>query len=247
MNEKLQQTINENLFKLNIPFIEDSYNEQIAHHLDELANLYGFTSLKQYVDLRLVEGLTAEIGVLIQYKDLENNNGVYVFCINTDQSISLMSIIPSTIDKSPQILSISGNIQNAITGMDLPILTCFDKVEIAGYVIVNTVIKPLMQALNIRKEQEKDFIMMYLPNFLATVAKQYLGDKSLRQEEVEMIPFQIKKILDIKENDKLDASRENGVSKNAEEKLKEKIEQEGVEENDSQSNQEESQEQSEKA
>lgn len=163
--------------------------------IDQAAEMYGMKTYGKYVDLSGIEELRALEGTVVTHEAEYSNNGVYVFCIQEDQSVGMFVVIPSTISKAPMIRQSTGDLTSLITGADLPLLTTFDKVEITGFVIANTVIKPLMESLNVPKSKRKDFERLYLPRFMSNVARQYLGSDELKEEIVEMEPQLVKQMV----------------------------------------------------
>ena len=183
--------VKENLTEARLPIIEGYTSSPLV----QLADAHGLQSEGTYVDLEGVEGLNAKYGLIVTYKQAESNNGVYVFCVQEDSSVGMFVLIPSTISKSPMINRVTGDITSVLTGLDLPLLTTFDKTEIVGFVIVNTIIEPLMDTLSIPHEQRQSFIHTYLPRFMANVTRQYVGDPELREEVIEMEPTFVKQML----------------------------------------------------
>lgn len=172
--------------------IDESFSSDA---LSELANIYGFISHNKFVNLSAIDGIDTEWGLIVTYQEEFSNNGVYIFCVQHDTSIGLFVITPSTISKAPMISEVTGNFVTAMTGVDTPPLTTFDKTEIYGTLIVDTMIKPLMDALNIPPEKRDNFVNLYLPRFLSNVARQYLGDETLKEEVVEMEPQMVKQMV----------------------------------------------------
>lgn len=163
--------------------------------IDQAAKLYGMKTHGKYVDLSGIEELKVLEGTVVTHEAEHSNNGVYVFGIQEDQSIGMFVLIPSTISKAPMIRQATGDITSLITGADLPLLTTFDKVELAGFVISNTIIKPMMDSLNIPGSKRKDFERLYLPRFMSNVARQFLGSEELKEEIIEMEPQLVKQMI----------------------------------------------------
>lgn len=182
------------LKEMGIPSL-DGENSTTLPLIDQAAEMYGMKTYGKYVDLSAVEDLQALEGTVVTHEAEYSNNGVYVFCIQEDQSVGMFVLIPSTISKAPMIRQATGDLTSLISGADLPLLTTFDKVEITGFVIANTVIKPLMDSLNIPKAKRKDFERIFLPRFMSNVARQYLGSDELKEEIVEMEPQLVKQMV----------------------------------------------------
>ena len=127
------------------------------------------------VNLTTLETVDADIGVVVTHKDEANNDGTYVFCVLKNNTLGLITIVPSTISKSVMVRRVSGDVTNAIQGIDMPPLTTYDMVEVVGQVIANTVMKMVMSSCNIPKDKEWEFVRVYMPKFLSNVAMQYVG------------------------------------------------------------------------
>lgn len=163
--------------------------------MEAITTAYGLKSHNIYLDMSQAEGINATVGVIVTYLDSFSNNGVYVFCVQQDGSVGLFVVEPSTIAKGPMISRITGEITDAITGVDMPPLTTFDKVEIVGNVIANTIINPLMDTLNIPESDRETFISIYLPRFMSNATLQYLGSSEIVEESVEIEPTLVKQML----------------------------------------------------
>lgn len=189
-----QAAVNEVLEERNIPYIngEDSQTLSIV---DELAKYYGLETYGKYVDLTGIEDLSAIEGTIVTYKDNNSNNGIYVFCVQEDKSVGMFVILPSTVSTGPMIRKATGDITSLITGAELPLLTTFDKVELTGFVLSNVIIKPMMESLNIPEGKEREFETIYLPRFMANVARQFLGSEDLKEETIEMEPQMVKAMI----------------------------------------------------
>lgn len=182
--------------EMELPVLDSSEVGQTPELMRPIVeDVYQFVMSDIFVDLRGVEDLNAVSGVVVTYKNQEGNNGVYIFTIQHDSSISLMVVIPSTVSTGPMVRRVSGDIADAITGLDLPILSMFDKVEVAGHVVADTIITPMMDMLNIPHNKRAQFVMIYLPRFMANVAQQYIGSSELKEEVVEMEPHMVKEML----------------------------------------------------
>lgn len=189
-----EKEVMKKLEEMNIPLIKGEGSHTLTL-IDELAKYYGLETYGKYVDLSHLEDLTAVEGTIVSYKDNESNNGIYAFCVQEDKSIGMFVIIPSTISTAPMIRQVTGDVTSLITGADLPLLTTFDKVEIAGFVISNVIIKPMIESLNIPEGKEHEFEAIYLPRFMSNVARQFLGSEELKEETVEMEPQMVKAMI----------------------------------------------------
>lgn len=191
-----KQEVFDRLKEMGLPVLSSDELGQTPALMRSIAeDVYQFDMSDIFVDLQEVENLDAINGVVVTYKNQESNDGVYIFTIQQDSSISLMVVIPSTVSTGPMVRRVSGDIAGAITGLDLPILSVFDKVEIAGHVVADTIITPMMDMLNIPQNKRAQFVMIYLPRFMANVAQQYIGSSELKEEIVEMEPHMVKEML----------------------------------------------------
>lgn len=193
MNE---QEILTRLEEMELPVLDKETLGNTPELMRSLAEgVYEFNMSDIFVDLQSVKDLEAQHGVVVMYRNTEHNNGVYIFTVQENASISLMVVFPSTISTGPMIRRVSGDIVSAVTGVDTPLLTVFDKTEITGHVIVETVISPLMDMLNIPRDKREKFITLYLPRFMANVAQQYIGSSTLREETVEIEPNMVREMV----------------------------------------------------
>lgn len=204
-----RQEVLKRLREMGLPVLDNSELGRTPELMRTIAEgVYNFVMSDIFVDLQSIDGLDAVNGVVVTYQNQENNDGVYIFTVQNDSSISLMVVIPNSISTGPMIRRASGDIVSAITGLDLPMLSVFDKVEVTGQVIADTIITPMMDMLNIPQNKRVQFVTIYLPRFMANVAQQYIGSSTLKEEVVEMEPYMVKEMLfeetPKKENDKGD-------------------------------------------
>ena len=186
-----------NLEEMGLPYQERPAEPKLANFIRQC----GYEAHPMIVLTEGLETINADIGVLVTNLDEASNNGVYIFCVLKDNTLGLVTVIPSTISKAPMVRKLVGDITNAVTGIVMPPLTPFDMVEITGQVIQNTVMKNIMGACNIPKGMEASFLCMYLPKFLANVALYHTGaaDKDgkplVNEEIVDMEPSHIRQML----------------------------------------------------
>lgn len=189
--------IKENLDKINVPYQKREAEACLSGFITQC----GYHAQPMVVKLSDLDTVDADIGVIVTHENPDVNNGVYIFCVLQNQALGLITVIPSTISKSPVIRRVTGDVTNAVTGVVMPMLTTFDMIEITGQVIANTVMKSLITAFNIPKEKEHAFICLYLPKFLANVAMYYTGasDKNgnpmVMEEIADMEPAQIRQMV----------------------------------------------------
>lgn len=190
------EIVKENLKTMGVSYQERPCEETLHNFIKQC----GYETHPMIVDLTNLSTVDADLGVVVSHENPETNDGVYVFCVLKNHTLGLITVIPNTISKGPMIRQVAGDITTAITGVVTPPLTAFDMIEVTGQVIANTVMKNLMTAFNIPKEQESKFICMYLPKFLANVALHYTGaakdGKPIVNEEIaDMEPTQIRQMI----------------------------------------------------
>lgn len=185
MSMKLDwDTVKSNLTEMNVSFAECEPNESLAGFIAQC----GYVAHPMIVNLHNLETVDSDMGVIVTSANETVNDGVYIFSVLNDNSLALITIIPSTIAKGPMIRKLSGDYTDAIMSVVTEPLTTFDLIEITGQVLSNTVMKQVMRAFNIPKEKEHSFVSVYMPKFLAEVAMYYTGaskdGKPLVNEEI---------------------------------------------------------------
>lgn len=189
--------IKENLGKLGVSWQQRPVEDALSGYIGEC----GYDTHPMIVNLESMETVNADLGVIVTHKDIQTNNGVYIFVVLKDHTQGLITVLPSTVSKGPAIRKVAGDFTNALLGVEHPPLTPFDMVEITGQILVNTFLKDIMIAYNIPKEKERQFLCMYLPKFLVEVAYYYTGasdqdGKPLVTEEIaDMEPAIIRQAL----------------------------------------------------
>lgn len=155
-------------------------------------------------------------GVLMALSPDDNkyNNGVYMLHKMSGGEIVMEVIKPNTNDKGSLITHVIDSITNHIDGLDTSDMGVYDFTEAFGFVIANSVVKPLAKSLfpNDMSKQER-FTLLYLPRFLANVAYVYSGDKNIREEGVNSEPYVLKMMID-NETKKSAEEKANNESKN---------------------------------
>lgn len=216
---KLSDKTKEALKKLNYTVTEITSGE-----LHDMAPSLGYESMGYGTTYK--DGTT---GLLIRFPEPRNkyNNGVYMLHKLEKGEIVLEVIEPNTKDKGNMIMHLVDDISNHIDGMDMFDMQVFDYTEMYGYVIANTVIKPLAKTLfpNDKVKQEH-FTMLYLPRFLANVAYQYTGSDNIYEEGVNSEPYVLKMMIDQEtdksKNDKTDNSKNKATEQNKADETKNK-------------------------
>ena len=188
--------IKENLTAMNVSFVDCSPSESLEGFIKEC----GYVVHPMIVNLKDLEMVNSDTGVIVTSVNENVNNGVYIFSILEDGSLALVTVIPSTVSKGPLIRKLSGDYTEALMGVATEPLTPFDLIEVTGQVLANTVMKHIMASFNIPKEKEQDFISVYLPKFLANVAMHYTGaskdSKPIVNEEIaDMEPALVRQMI----------------------------------------------------
>lgn len=178
------QEVNKNLETLN-------YETQpvIEPELLSLAQISGYTSLEKQVNYP-----DGTFGVLVSVNS-EYNNGVYILHELSDHTLVLETVVPSTADKSELIRHTVGDITTYVEGLDTSHLEVYDLMEITSYVVSNSIIRPLMELRNVPLQHQEQFMSMYMTRFLANVARFHMGDKDLREEQINSEPYYLKELL----------------------------------------------------
>lgn len=164
--------------------------EAVDHELNHQARAMGYEPLgysNTYED--------KSQGILVQMPEGHNkyNNGVYMFHLNNDGQYLLEVVVPNTSDKGNLIRHLVGEITTFVENLDTSDLDTYDFAEIYGFVIANTVVKHLANALfPMDKDQQHHFTMIYLSRFLAHVAQIHAGDENIREEAVNSDPYLFK-------------------------------------------------------
>lgn len=186
------ERITQDLVQNNTPIIEGYSFAPLV----QLAQAHGLHSHDIFIDVSSIPEVHSDVALIVTYADEGVNNGVYAYCAQPDGSTAMMVIQPSTISKGPMISRVTGDVVDAITGIEnMPILTTFDKVEVIGGVIGRTVLEPLMDTLGIPEAGRELFEKLYLPRLMANIAFQYLGSDQLKEEMVEMEPYTVKQMV----------------------------------------------------
>lgn len=152
-------------------FTDASVSTQLSGYIREL----GYVTHPILVDVRQMDTVEAELGVVVTCVKEEDNNGVYVFIILRDHSYGLITLIPSTVSKAPMIRKVAGDLTTAILGVDHPPLTPFDMMEITMHVLLNTCLADIQRAYHIPEEYKETFLKHYMAVFLRDMAHYYNG------------------------------------------------------------------------
>ena len=180
----------------------DENIEQLGYKLYDVTEgeLYDIAPSLGYTNLN--KGTTYDDGtkgVLVRMSDGEDtyNNGIYMLRRLEGNELVLEVIVQNTRDKGSLIQNMVQSISNHITGLDTLNMTVFDYAETFGYVIANTVVKPLADSLFPKDKEKQDrFVMLYMPRLMAQIAYIYSGDATTFEEGVNSEPFVLKQMID---------------------------------------------------
>lgn len=191
-----QKCIGDALQSLSVTELETKPLPTLTAYVESL----GFLFLDRVFDVTKIEGITGKMGLLVSYKNTEENNGIYLLVIQADQSLALITVIPSTISNGTKIRRLVGELTDASARIVKTPITPFEWVEITGQFLANAVLKKIAMACNIPEEDENRFMTLYLPKFLADVAMYYTGAERngkpiIYEELVNLEPLKIKELL----------------------------------------------------
>lgn len=141
----------------------------------ELIKSFNYEALPIVVDLSHTDTVDAETGVVVQFGDPAVDNGVYIFTVLRSGQAGFIVVIPGTVSRAPIVRKVTGDVTNAINGIDFPPLMAFDMVEITAIALANTFMKMIMEACRVPKEYEQAFLHLYMPKFLANVGMYFIG------------------------------------------------------------------------
>lgn len=223
--ERNWNEVKEKIVSMGAAFTEDKVSDQLSAYIRKL----GYVTYPILVDLRALETVDAQLGVVVTCVNEETNNGVYVFVVLRNHSYGLVTVIPSTISKAPMVRRVSGDMTTAILGVDHPPLEPFDMMEIAMHTLLNTFLTDIRIAYHIPDEYKDAFLKRYLAVFLRDMAHYYNGtlDKDgkplVNEEIVNMQPACLRDQLlglvpdgMIEKEERKGESDEKGASSNAE-------------------------------
>ena len=176
--EKLIQVLSEVSYEL-----VDEYNEETTMMVDSL----GY-ALVAYDDKTLL----SEKGPLVMAHDITFNNGIYI--LRNDNGAYLLEVlIPNNIDKSTLITQVTKTMDHQLSQVNVSDLEIYDLTQVYVHLIVSQVVRPLAKHIfPYSEEGQQTFINIYLPRFLANMARYYMGDAKLMEEAVNSEPHIVK-------------------------------------------------------
>lgn len=159
-------------------------------------------------------------GVLMTLPEDKNkyNDGIYMLRKLDGGQIVMEVIVPNSKDKGNLIMTLSDDITNHATGLDMSDIEIFDQAELWGFTLANAVVKPLAKSMFPEdKAKQERFVMLYMPRFLSNIAHMYAGDDKLFEEGVNSEPYVVKMMID--QYTKEDGSFEPDVDKGTSESV----------------------------
>lgn len=165
------EEIEESLKSMNIPYERKQPPENQA----SLAKVFEYEALSIVVDLRTVDTVDSDSGIIVRNMDKTVDNAVYIFTVLRSGQAGFIVVIPGTISRAPMIRRVTGDITMAISGIDLPPLKPFDIVEIMTHTLANTFMKSMMESCQIPEEYQPVFLRLYMPKFLTNMSLYFTG------------------------------------------------------------------------
>lgn len=186
LNEQEYELLHQNIEKLGLSIVKD-----VDEWLCDLAQQMGY----QLVFDASNTPLCTQEGPIVMMKNREYNNGLYIF--RKDETTYYLQVVkPNTIDKSSLITKVIHQIEDGIRRVPMEDLDAFDLTQIYAHVIVNQIVKTMAkQAFPESAKQQQNYINVYLPRFLANIARYYLADNALKEEAVNSEPYIVKVMI----------------------------------------------------
>lgn len=187
LNEQEYELLHQNIEKLGLSIVKE-----MDEWLCDLAQQMGY----QLVFNDSNEPLCTQEGPIVMMKNREYNNGLYIF--RKDETNYYLQVVkPNTIDKSSLITKVIHQIEDGIRRVSMEDLDAFDLTQIYAHVLVNQVVKTMAkQAFPESAKQQQNYINVYLPRFLANIARYYLADGALKEEAVNSEPYIVKVMIE---------------------------------------------------
>ncbi len=200
----MRDDVKQALEQMQLPYQETGVSDTLVNYMD----MCGYRAYPVTVDVSGLNTIDAKMGVLASPKEETDNNGVYIFCVLENGALGLVTVIPSTVSKAPQIRKAIGDIKSALEEIPLPPLTPFDLTEITGQVLDHVITKWIVTGLHLSQAEKETFLRLYLPKFLSNVGLYYLGvaDESgkpkINEEIVNVEPIQLRQYMTEQKEDK---------------------------------------------
>lgn len=157
-------------------------------------------------------GVQGELMTLPEDKN-KYNNGVYMLIRQDDGATVMETIVPNNKDTGNMVQQAVDSITTHVKGMDMEDFQLFHYIEMWGYVIAETTLKPLANSLYpdtntdtpeekaLKKAKRERFVLLAMPRVLVNMAHYYTGDKAMVEEErVNSEPYVIKMMIDQETN-----------------------------------------------
>lgn len=187
LNEQEYELLHQNIEKLGLSIVKE-----VDEWLCDLAQQMGY----QLVFDDSNAPLCTQEGPIVMMKNREYNNGLYIF--RKDETTYYLQVVkPNTIDKSSLVTKVIHQIEDGIRRVSMEDLDAFDLTQIYAHVLVNQVVKTMAkQAFPESAKQQQNYINVYLPRFLANIARYYLADDALKEEAVNSEPYIVKVMIE---------------------------------------------------
>jgi len=192
--------------------------KQLGYELYKTENTVLTNLIKQFGYEPLGYGTTYDNGVQGELMTLPEetskyNNGVYMLIRQEDGATVMETIVPNNRDKGNMIQQAVDAITTQVKGMNMDDFQLFDYVEMWGYVIAETTLKPLAKTLYpdqpndtseekaLKQAKRERFVLLAMPRTLVNMAHYYTGDQAMVEEErVNSEPYVIKMMIDQETN-----------------------------------------------
>lgn len=181
------EELNKNLYEMGYKTTNgvDAQTKELIHAL-------GYTLVKT-ID---ADVLNTERGPIVMMQNATFNNGIYIFR-NEDGSYLLEILKPNTIDKSTLITQIVQTMDNQLSQVNVSDLEVYDLTQVYAHLIANQIIKPIAKHIYPDNElKQEHYVNIYMPRFLANVARYYIGDSTLIEETVNSEPHAVRLMID---------------------------------------------------
>lgn len=185
ISKETYEILEKNLGDLKVKLIDTPPTEQ------ELNVIYSFG----YQPVEYKTLLNTERGPLV-VMGTNHNDGIYI--LRREGNVYMLEVVrTNTIDKSTLITQTIQSMDNLLNNVSVVDLDVYDLTQIYSHVLTNQVIKPLARHMFPENElKQQRFVHIYLPRFLANMARYYMGDEKLMEESVNSDPHLVKMMID---------------------------------------------------
>lgn len=184
ISKETYETLEKNLKELEIKLVD----VELTEHERGVITSFG------YAEVEYDKILNTERGPLVMI-DTVHNDGIYI--LRHEDNVYMLEVVkPNTIDKSTLINKTIQAMDNLLNQVDVVDLEVYDLTRVYSHVLTNQVIKPLAKHMFPTDElKQHKFINVYLPRFLANMARYYMGDEQLMEEAVNSEPHLVKLMI----------------------------------------------------